>query len=200
MTEKNGYTFVMNKRIHRKGFTIIEVVLVLGIAGLIFLMVFIALPAAQKAHRDRLRKQDVGIIVAAVRKYMSNNRGNPPPDSGTVNMGSRDIDDPRYDLGVGDPGGDWFSGNHSQALDRYLAGLSEGWVTTTVAVHDARKLKYVFFAIDDEEKAGLVWVIVGAQCPADANDFLTKMTITGKRNDVAVYRYLESGWYWCQNV
>ena len=34
------------------GFTIIEVVLVLAIAGLIFLMVFIALPVLQRSQRD----------------------------------------------------------------------------------------------------------------------------------------------------
>ncbi|MCL2869540.1 prepilin-type N-terminal cleavage/methylation domain-containing protein, partial [Candidatus Saccharibacteria bacterium] len=34
----------------RQGFTIIEVVLVLAIAGLIFLMVFIALPALQRSQ------------------------------------------------------------------------------------------------------------------------------------------------------
>ena len=39
-----------------KGFTIIEVVLVLAIAGLIFLMVFIALPALQRNQRDTQRK------------------------------------------------------------------------------------------------------------------------------------------------
>jgi prepilin-type N-terminal cleavage/methylation domain-containing protein len=34
------------------GFTIIEVVLVLAIAGLIFLIVFLALPALQRSQRD----------------------------------------------------------------------------------------------------------------------------------------------------
>ena len=37
---------------NKKGFTIIEVVLVLAVAGLIFLMVFLALPALQRAQRD----------------------------------------------------------------------------------------------------------------------------------------------------
>lgn len=41
----------------KKGFTIIEVVLVLAVAGLIFLMVFIALPALQRSQRDSQRKQ-----------------------------------------------------------------------------------------------------------------------------------------------
>ncbi|MBS7346174.1 MAG: type II secretion system protein, partial [Candidatus Sacchiramonaceae bacterium] len=45
----------MNK--HKKyGFTIIEVVLVLAIAGLIFLVVFIALPALQRNQRDTQRE------------------------------------------------------------------------------------------------------------------------------------------------
>ena len=42
----------MTKKDNKKGFTIIEVVLVLAIAGLIFAMVFIALPALQRSQRD----------------------------------------------------------------------------------------------------------------------------------------------------
>lgn len=59
----------------QKGFTIIEVVLVLAIAGLIFLMVFIALPALQRNQRDTARKNDVSTIASAVTTYTSNNRG-----------------------------------------------------------------------------------------------------------------------------
>lgn len=58
-----------------KGFTIIEVVLVLAIAGLIFLMVFIALPALQRNQRDQARKNDVSTVAGAVTSYSSNNRG-----------------------------------------------------------------------------------------------------------------------------
>lgn len=58
-----------------KGFTIIEVVLVLAIAGLIFLMVFIALPALQRGQRDAGRKNDVSTVVSALQTYLSNNRG-----------------------------------------------------------------------------------------------------------------------------
>ena len=46
---------LMNK--DKNGFTIIEVVLVLAIAGLIFLMVFIALPALQRSQRDTQKKK-----------------------------------------------------------------------------------------------------------------------------------------------
>lgn len=62
----------------RKGFTIIEVVLVLAIAGLIFLMVFIALPALQRSQRDTQRNQDVSRLSTAINNFKSNNRGNIP--------------------------------------------------------------------------------------------------------------------------
>lgn len=61
-----------------KGFTIIEVVLVLAIAGLIFLMVFIALPALQSGQRDTARRQDVGSVATAVNSFISTNRNRLP--------------------------------------------------------------------------------------------------------------------------
>lgn len=61
-----------------KGFTIIEVVLVLAIAGLIFMMVFIALPALQRGQRDTQRRSDVTRVNAQLTSYQSNNRGNIP--------------------------------------------------------------------------------------------------------------------------
>lgn len=62
----------------QKGFTIIEVILVLAIAALIFLMVFIALPALQRGQRDTARKQDVGTVASAVTNYTTNNQGKMP--------------------------------------------------------------------------------------------------------------------------
>lgn len=62
----------------QSGFTIIEVVLVLAIAGLIFLMVFIALPALQRNQRDTQRKNDLSRAQTAVNNYQSNNRGKLP--------------------------------------------------------------------------------------------------------------------------
>ncbi len=64
-----------------KGFTIIEVVLVLAIAGLIFLMVFIALPTLQRNQRDTQRRDDVARIKAQVNQYQANLKGVIPSDS-----------------------------------------------------------------------------------------------------------------------
>ena len=63
---------------NKKGFTIIEVVLVLAIAGLIFLMVFIALPALQRSQRNTRRRQDMARILSAFNDYSSNNNGKLP--------------------------------------------------------------------------------------------------------------------------
>ena len=65
------------------GFTIIEVVLVLAIAGLIFLMVFLALPALQRSQRDSERQRMLGNLTAQVQKYQQNNNGRLPNDGST---------------------------------------------------------------------------------------------------------------------
>ncbi len=74
----------MGEQKQKKGFTIIEVVLVLAIAGLIFLMVFIALPALRRSQRDRERGNDVAEIAAAMQNYRVHNNGRLP---GTIKSG-----------------------------------------------------------------------------------------------------------------
>lgn len=74
----------MNTTVKKQGFTIIEVVLVLAIAGLIFLMVFVALPALQRSQRDTARKNDVSTVSAAVSSYVGNNRGSFPSDGSAI--------------------------------------------------------------------------------------------------------------------
>ena len=71
-----------SKRVATGGFTIIEVVLVLAIAGLIFLMVFIALPSLQRSQRDAQRKDDLSRFLSQVSSYQSNNRGAVPTTAG----------------------------------------------------------------------------------------------------------------------
>ena len=63
---------------NEKGFTIIEVVLVLAIAGLIFLAVFVALPALQRGQRDTQRRSDGGTFMSQVQSYATNNNGKVP--------------------------------------------------------------------------------------------------------------------------
>ena len=65
----------------KQGFTIIEVVLVLAIAGLIFLMVFIALPALQRSQRDTQRRDDMARFMTQLSQYQANNGGKTPAQS-----------------------------------------------------------------------------------------------------------------------
>ena len=61
----------------KRGFTIIEVVLVLAIAGLIFLMVFVALPALQRSQRDTARRNDIARVDTSLTQYQTNHQNSP---------------------------------------------------------------------------------------------------------------------------
>lgn len=60
------------------GFTIIEVLIVLAIAGLILLIVFLAVPTLQRNARNTQRKTDAAAVAAAVANFISNNGGTLP--------------------------------------------------------------------------------------------------------------------------
>src|SRR5277367_1463495 len=63
---------------NEKGFTIIEVMIVLAIAGLILLIVFLAVPALQRNSRNTQRKSDVGRVGSAIQTVIANNNGTLP--------------------------------------------------------------------------------------------------------------------------
>ena len=65
---------------HKSGFTVIEVTLVLVIAGIIFLMAFLALPSLWASQRDAERKANVMEYVAALKSYQTNNSRGALPD------------------------------------------------------------------------------------------------------------------------
>ena len=61
--------------LNKKGFTLIEIVLVLAIAALIMVIVFVALQGAQRSRRDTARKNDAGRLLSAIETCASNNNG-----------------------------------------------------------------------------------------------------------------------------
>lgn len=61
-----------------QGFTIIEVMIVLAIAGLILLIVFLAIPALQRNARNTQRSEDVGSLIGAFNEYIDNNDNQVP--------------------------------------------------------------------------------------------------------------------------
>jgi prepilin-type N-terminal cleavage/methylation domain-containing protein len=70
-----------NKKLKSDGFTIIEVLIVLAIAGLIMLIVFLAVPALNRNSHNTQRRNDVSSILAAMGEYVNNNGGSLPSSS-----------------------------------------------------------------------------------------------------------------------
>lgn len=72
-----------------EGFTIIEVLIVLAIAGMIMLVVFLAVPALQRNSRNSSRKNDVTAILGAVTEFSSNNNGALPAAPADITNNAR---------------------------------------------------------------------------------------------------------------
>lgn len=66
----------------QQGFTIIEIMIVLAIAGLILLLIFQAIPTLQRNSRNDQRRQDVAAILGGVSHYALNHSGAMPDDCG----------------------------------------------------------------------------------------------------------------------
>lgn len=149
------------------GFTIIEVVLVLAIAGLIFLMVFIALPALQSSQRDTARKSDVGVVSSAISSYTGNNRGSFPTTLALTGSAS----------GAPDSSGK-FAG--------YISSVSNN--TTSVVVVAAKTSQAV--------TQGQMVVVVASKCGttgAASNGTASETLTPGTSRQYAVVTYLEAG-------
>src|SRR5580700_9373073 len=76
----------LTKTSQSQGFTIIEVMIVLAIAGLILLIVFLAVPALQRNARNTQRKNDVSGLVSAVSEYVNNAGGQLPTAATWANV------------------------------------------------------------------------------------------------------------------
>lgn len=91
-----------------KGFTIIEVLIVLAIAGLILLVVFLAVPALQRNARNTQRNEDIASILGGISEYVNNNNGNVPSavsgSGNTLTIGGTGTNQVPVSLGFYGPG------------------------------------------------------------------------------------------------
>jgi len=69
---------LQNLKKRNEGFTIIEVLIVLAIAGLILLIVFLAVPALQRNSRNTQLRNGVSTVLGGVNEFISNNGGKMP--------------------------------------------------------------------------------------------------------------------------
>lgn len=70
-----------------QGFTIVETLIVLGIAGMIMLVVFLAVPSLQRNQRNTARRTDASRIAAAANEFVTNNSSGTLPST-TVHSGA----------------------------------------------------------------------------------------------------------------
>jgi prepilin-type N-terminal cleavage/methylation domain-containing protein len=82
-----------------KGFTLIEIVIVLAIAALIVLIVLMAIGGAQRTRRDTVRTSNAGTLAASLEAYASNNNGNYPGSGAFLTTYSPSLKDPGTGLG-----------------------------------------------------------------------------------------------------
>lgn len=71
----------------QEGFTIIEVMIVLAIAGLIMVVVLVAIPQLQKNQRNEARRNVAARISAEVNNYIGNNGGAIPTEDANASTG-----------------------------------------------------------------------------------------------------------------
>ena len=194
---------------HKHGFTIIEVSLVLAIAGLILVMAFIALPALQRQTRDSKRKEDTMTFLQALKKYQQNNRGKlPDSDSYPDGTGANSILRPNSE------DVDWCC---SWEDVENVSGCEEGQWAIFYNNYLGEKFtnpegeKYTFFLMDAQKGFYRDYSYVSSQNAADENrdaDMFIYVSATcengqpvktSNSRNLAIVTLLESGTY-CANL
>ncbi len=79
-------SLLLSTRRKQQGFTIIETMIVLAMAGLILLIVLYAIPTLGRNSRNNQRQQDVQNILQAVSHYELNNSGNMPSSAAPITL------------------------------------------------------------------------------------------------------------------
>ena len=181
---------VKNSTKNKRGFTIIEVVLVLAIAGLIFLMVFIALPALQRSQRDTQRRDDYGMLSAAVTSYAASNGGK--ITNLTATTGCKSLNASKYINDTGeDPDGVRY--NLKGCTYAQFAATAGNFKPTTATA------KATTVNTDGLVTAGGadVFIVVGADCSSTTGGGKSYEynvpTENSSRRAFAIFGYLESG-------
>lgn len=166
---------MLNKLQQRKqdGFTIIEVMIVLAIAGLIMLIVFLAVPALNRSSHNTSIKNDVSGILGAVSEYSNNNNGAVVPPQGEL-----------VDTGVAYVGGT--KANCTAAASTLNCAQAKVSANTTHAK--------IVTTVPSRPTLGTVVIITGADC--DGNTPHTGADVAPR--SVAAYFTLEGGAVQCQ--
>jgi prepilin-type N-terminal cleavage/methylation domain-containing protein len=169
----------------QQGFTIIEVMIVLAIAGLILVVVLIAIPQLQRNQRNSARQSNLARMVSEISNYAGNNNGSIP-------VGQTEIDDmyERYlgtDINTEDP----TTGASTPILARtFIAGpVSLNDDPATITVNAATG---VATNTTPANNLGVAYYMTGASCDGES----VNLSGVGGRNFVVISP-LEGGAIYC---
>ena len=191
----------------KEGFTLIETVLVLGIAGLIFLMMIIALPALQRTERDTERKEDVAHLLEKIKEYQTNNRGALPGLSDTGDEIEVEVSDTsgaastswagfyRDFLGAGfvDPAGTNYKLKIVKCTDINYGGVVGSECSNNGTKNAVAALNGGGF----EDNEMTIYVVIQAACAG--NESTGVVASSNQRKVAALYR-LEGGGVYCSDT
>ncbi len=150
----------IKKKTEERGFTIIEVMIVLAIAGLIILIVLLAVPALQRSGRNTAIKNDASAIVAGISEFSSNNDGGLPTTGGSS----------------------YVAGSGTVVINNATGTAFQSKIqsSTTVAFGAATVAAYT-------PLAGSLYIDYGVKCPNPAVAGTTVTPVVSTRSSVVIY-------------
>lgn len=157
------------RKADQNGFTIIEVLIVLAIAGLIMVVVFLAVPALQRSGRNNAINTDANNILTAVGNYVSDNGGKLPTSMTTFTAGDGKVT-------IGASGTDQAVATVDSGVNSVTLNPGTPLTTSTVTGSGV--------------KAGDVQIITGSS--AVCNDTKTGLSGTGSPRSYAVLYVAEN--------
>lgn len=181
------------------GFTIIEVVLVLAIAGLIFLMVFLALPALQRSQQDSQRRNDMARLNDAIMRFQQNNNGRLPASGSSIEAKAANADGNVPIAGNYDCTGATATNAACRLIRDYINGsgaVNSEWVDPAgfgygLSINTFANLDSVVNNLTpDKFDEHMAYVVTGAACDGE-----TVVSSGNARDFVIVYRTDGSGTY-----
>ena len=163
----------------KKGFTIIEVVLVLAIAGLIFLMVFVALPALQRSQRDTQRRDDMARFLSQLNQYQANNGGKVPTPANKTQYDNFIANYLRVQTNTS---------NVNSSQDAFADPSGENYNAASVTVCTNNNCRQA--SVADDYKTGNIRVYTNAKCNGEDPEYIKgdrKVAITYKLEGAGTY-------------
>ena len=183
---------------NKKGFTLIEVVLVLAIGGLILAMVFIAVPNLSALQRDNERRDDMMLFIDNLQRFKSNNnRGALPSGTPPITISGTSITFGQTD---GTTWADFYKGYfHDNFVDpssteRYNWKIIECGRSNYGKCQEGNNTLTTLRTGTFKQNDYNMYIIIGATC--DSGDAVYS---PNNRNVAVLYR-LERGELYCANT